>query len=122
MGTSVSNIIIIAIIVVILFFAVKNSIPHFKGQGSCCGGGSASKRIKPKKLTTVVANKRIRIDGMVCDNCAARVANALNSLEAVNAKVNRSRREAVVKLGKNIDDDELKATVEDLGYKVVEII
>ncbi len=69
-----------------------------------------------------MANKRIRIDGMVCDNCAARVANALNSLESVNAKVNRSRGEAVVKLGKSIEDEELKATVENLGYKVVEIL
>ncbi len=122
MGTLVSNLIIIAIIVVILFFAVKYSIPHFKGEGSCCGGGSATKRVKPKKLTTVVANKRIRIEGMVCDNCAVRVANALNSLEAVNAKVNRSRGEAVVKLGKSIEGEELKATIEALGYKVVEIL
>lgn len=39
------NIIIGVILLVIAFFAVRASIKHFKGQGSCCGGGSD----KPEK-------------------------------------------------------------------------
>lgn len=35
-----SDVIIILILIVILGFAVKSSIKHFKGEGACCGGGS----------------------------------------------------------------------------------
>lgn len=30
--------IIIGIVVVLLWFALKGSMKHFKGDGSCCGG------------------------------------------------------------------------------------
>ena len=122
MNQVISNAVIIFALAVILFFAVKGAIPHFKGEGSCCGGGSKAKLIKPKKLGRVVSEKKIMIEGMVCDNCSARVQNALNSIDGINAKVIRSRGEAVVRLGKEIDDEKLKETVTDLGYKVLEII
>ncbi|MCR4691994.1 MAG: cation transporter [Lachnospiraceae bacterium] len=65
--------------------------------------------------------KRIRIEGMVCDNCAARVQNALNAIEGVSAKVRRSRGEAVVKADREIDADLLTGVISDLGYKVIDI-
>ena len=33
--------IIILVVVVILIFALKGSIRHFRGEGACCGGGEA---------------------------------------------------------------------------------
>ncbi len=121
MDPGLSNVIIIAVMAVILFFAVKGAIPHFKGEGSCCGGGSRTKLIKPKKLDHVTAHKRIKIEGMVCDNCSARVQNALNSIEGINAKVVRSRGEAYLKLGKELDDEAITKVITDLGYKVTDI-
>ncbi len=119
MESELTNIIIIIIIVLIVALAVKYSIPHFKGEGSCCGGGGGKdKLVKPKKLDKVVATKVFGIEGMMCDHCAARVHNALNSMEGVNAKVKRSRNCAYVKLGKEIDDSEIEKAIADLGYKV----
>ncbi len=122
MGSYVSNGIIILILLVAGFFAVKSSIAHFKGEGACCGGGGGKlKRIKPQKLDSVIAVKTIRIEGMMCDHCAARIHNALNSLDGVNAKVIRSRDKAVVRLGKEIDEEKLRELITELGYTVVSI-
>ena len=85
------NVIIILILVVLLSFAVKNSIKHFKGEGACCGGGSGSvrtKKPKKKKLDGPVIGKRtIEISGMHCRNCVNSVTRALNSIDGVAAKV-----------------------------------
>ena len=121
MNPVISNAMIILVIAIIIFIAVKNTISHFKGDGGCCGGGSGVKLIRPQKLEKVVAVKTIRIEGMVCDNCSGRVHNALNSIEGVNAKVNRAKGLAVVKMGREIDEVKLKKAVTDLGYDVVGI-
>ena len=41
--------IIILVVVVILIFALKGSIRHFRGEGACCGGGSGSVKTKKAK-------------------------------------------------------------------------
>ncbi len=117
-----TNIICTVIIVVILFFAVKSSIPHFKGEGACCGGGGYKEKAKkPKKLKTIVSTKEIYIEGMKCDNCRARVQNALNEMEDVSAKVDLKAKRAVVKLGRQIDDEDLTRTISRMGYEVVSV-
>lgn len=117
-----SNLIIIAIVAVIVILAVRGSLSHFRGEGGCCGGGSGTKKIKSRKLTNILGTRTMTIEGMVCDNCSTRVHNALNSIEGVSAKVNRSRGRAVVSLGKQVDDNVLEKAVTDLGYSVKKII
>ena len=121
MNGTVSTIVIVVILAVILFFAVKNSIPHFRGEGGCCGGSGKEKLIKPAKLERIIATKVIKIEGMRCENCNRRVQNALNQLDGVNAKVYGDRAEAVVKLGRDIEDIELERAVSGLGYRVISI-
>lgn len=121
MNGTVSTIVIVVILAVILFFAVKNSIPHFRGEGGCCGGSGKEKLIKPAKLERIIATKVIKIEGMRCENCNRRVQNALNQLDGVNAKVYGDRAEAVVKLGRDIEDIELEKAVTDLGYRGISI-
>lgn len=121
MNGTVSTIVIVVILAVILFFAVKNSIPHFRGEGGCCGGSGKEKLIKPAKLERIIATKVIKIEGMRCENCNRRVQNALNQLDGVNAKVYGDRSEAVVKLGRDIEDIELERAVTGLGYRVISI-
>ncbi|MBQ2053498.1 MAG: cation transporter [Eubacterium sp.] len=121
MSGTVSTIVIVVILAVILFFAVKNSIPHFRGEGGCCGGSGKEKLIKPAKLERIIATKVIKIEGMRCENCNRRVQNALNQLDGVNAKVYGDRAEAVVKLGRDIEDIELEKAVTGLGYRVISI-
>lgn len=121
MSGTVSTIVIVVILAVILFFAVKNSIPHFRGEGGCCGGSGKEKLIKPAKLERIIATKVMKIEGMRCENCNRRVQNALNQLDGVNAKVYGDRAEAVVKLGRDVEDIELERAVTGLGYRVISI-
>lgn len=122
MNQLISNAIIIAILAVILFFAVRSSLAHFKGEGGCCGGGGGIKKVKPRKLANVLTTKTMTIEGMICENCSARVHNALNSIEGVSAKVSRSKNQAVIRLDRQIDDQVLEKVVSDLGYTVKAIV
>ena len=115
-----STIIIIAVLIVIVAAAVISSKKHFKGEGGCCGGGGDVK-IKPKHLDTIVATKKLQIEGMSCVNCQNRIENALNGMAQVNAKASFKKGEAIVKLGADIPEDELREAVEKLGYKVTSI-
>lgn len=121
MNPLISNLIIIAILVAVIILSIKSMIPHFKGEGACCGGGSGVKLVKPKRLDKVIAVKTISIEGMTCDHCMARIHNALNSIDGVSAKVNRAKGQATVKLDRKIDEEKLRNAVTDLGYKVTEI-
>ncbi len=121
MNSVMTNSIIIAILVAVIILSIKGMIPHFKGEGACCGGGSGIKLVKPKKLDKVIAVKTISIEGMTCDHCSGRIHNALNSLDGVSAKVSRAKGQATVKLGKEFDDARLTKVITDLGYKVTEI-
>lgn len=115
------NVIIIVILVIILIFAVKGSVKHMMGEGECCGGGSRQKKVKKKKLQKVLATKSVQIERMTCDKCRMRVENALNSVEDINAKVCLHKKEAIVKIGKEIDDGTLEAIIKKQGYEVVSI-
>ena len=115
------NLFIVLILIIILFFSVKGSIAHFKGEGSCCGGGGKDIKVKPQKLSEVRSTKIVKIDGMHCEHCYARVHNVLNSIEGVNASVKGKRGIAIVRSEYEIDDKFLADTIEKLGYKVISI-
>ena len=121
MNSVFSNLIITLVLVIILFFSLKGMVSHFKGEGSCCGGRGSDVKVKPQKLTTVAATKIMKIEGMHCEHCYARVHNALNSIEGVSARVHGSKGEAEIKLEKMIDDSVLIKTVDELCYKAVSV-
>lgn len=114
------NIIIIGILIIAVVIGVIYTVKHFKGESSCCGGGSSVK-VKKKKLKNVIARKTIIIEGMTCDHCKNRVERVLNEMEGVAGKVNLSKKQAIVSMEREVSDEELKAVVEKAGYKVVEI-
>ena len=37
------DVIIVLIVAVLIIFAARGSVRHFKGEGPCCGGGSSAK-------------------------------------------------------------------------------
>lgn len=120
-----SDVIIILILIVILGFAVKSSIKHFKGEGACCGGGSGqveTKRPKKKKLDgPVIGTRTIKISGMHCQNCVNSVTRALNSLDGVSAKVSLRDNSAEVSFDRSVEEDRLRRAVEDAGFEVLSI-
>lgn len=120
-----SDVIIILILIVILGFAVKSSIKHFKGEGTCCGGGSGqvkTKRPKKKKLDgPVIGTRTTKISGMHCQNCVNSVTRALNSLDGVSAKVSLRDNSAEVSFDRSVEEDRLRRAVEDAGFEVLSI-
>ena len=54
--------IILLFVLVIIIFAVKGSIKHFKGEGGCCGGGSKGLIKAEKKTLTSEDGRKDRQD------------------------------------------------------------
>ena len=78
------------------------------------------KKIKHKKEKKIM--KTLKIEGMMCPHCEARVKKCLEELDGVKeAQVSHERGTAVVDFAKDISDDVLKKTVENQGYKVLGI-
>lgn len=66
--------------------------------------------------------KTMKIEGMMCGHCEARVKKVLEALPEVDAaEVSYEAGTAVVTLNAEIADDVLKKTVEDQDYKVLGI-
>ena len=64
----------------------------------------------------------MKIEGMMCGHCEARVKKCLEALEQVEAaQVSHEAGTAVVTLSSELSDDILKKTVEDQDYKVISI-
>ncbi len=65
--------------------------------------------------------KIIKINGMNCEHCRARVEKALGALGGVDAKVELKKKQAVVNLTSDVSDEILKNAVTEAGYEVVSI-
>ena len=66
--------------------------------------------------------KTLKIEGMMCAHCEARVKKALEALgEVDSAEVSHELGTAVVKLNAPVDGDALRQAVEEQDYKVLEI-
>ena len=66
--------------------------------------------------------KTLKITGMMCGHCEARVKKVLEAVEGVaEAKVSHEAGTAVVTLSAPVEDAVLKKAVEDQDYKVTEI-
>ncbi len=91
---------------------------------------SKDKKIKrKKKLEGKTMEKTMKIEGMMCGHCEARVKKCLEALEQVSeaiegvaeAKVSHEEGVAVVSLNSEVADDVLKKAVEDQDYNVLSI-
>ena len=76
-----------------------------------------SNKKEKKKMT-----KTMKIEGMMCPHCEARVKGLLEGLNEVDgAEVSHKSGTAVLTLNAEISDDALKTLIEQNGYKVTEI-
>lgn len=84
---------------------------------------SRDKKIKSKKKEEeTTMTKTMKIEGMMCGHCEARVKKVLEALPEVDAaEVSHEAGTAVVTLNAEVSDDVLKRTVEDQDYKVLDI-
>ena len=82
----------------------------------------ANKLDKQKKQEETKMTKTMKIEGMMCGHCEARVKKCLEALSQVDeAKVSHEEGTAVVTLNAGVADEVLKKTVEDQDYQVTEI-
>lgn len=80
------------------------------------------KKIKTNQKEDLAMEKTMKIEGMMCGHCEARVKKCLEALEGVSAAtVSHETGTAVVTLSDSVTDEVLKKTVEDQDYKVVSI-
>ena len=69
-----------------------------------------------------LAQKTLKIEGMMCEHCEARVKKALLAVEGVTeAQVSHKEGTAVIQTDRDVSDEVLKKAVEDQDYKVVTI-
>ncbi len=81
--------------------------------------GKKTKSVKEKKAV----KKTIKIEGMMCPHCEANVKSVLESLSGVAAaEVSHKDGLAVVELNGEIQDETLKNSIENKGYKVISIM
>ena len=104
-----ANVIVVAVVIVLLGFALKGTLKHLKGESPCCGGGDTI-IIEDKKLDgPVIGKKTVKISGMHCDHCVRPVTEAINKIEAV------------VSYEKVVEDAAIREAVEKAGYTVQSI-
>lgn len=107
------------------FFGVK--VYAKKLSTGCCGAGDTEKvrkiKVKDKNKSHYPYQAELRINGMVCGNCAQKVENALNARDGVWATVDLGAKKAIVRMKERMDDRQLRDTVNRIGaYTVMEII
>ncbi len=104
------------------FCVVSNALRLnlFKAKKMSAGeNNSADSHIdgKEKNMT-----KTIKIEGLMCEHCDARVKKALEAVSGVaSASADHTKGQAVVELSADVADDALKAAVEAQDYKVLGI-
>ena len=76
------------------------------------------KKIKQTEETTMT--KTVRIEGMVCEHCEARVKKTLEAIKGIeNAEPDRNTNMAVITLSRNVPEDMIRSAVETQGYTFV---
>lgn len=116
-----STLIVLLVVVVIVAFALKNSIGHFKGEGGCCDAGGGTLPNHKTLEGAKIGEKTVRIEGMHCENCKNRVERAINRIEGAVAHVDLKKNIAVVSYDRDISEDEIRKVVEEQDYKVISI-
>jgi len=77
---------------------------------------------KHKKENSETMIKKMKIEGMMCSHCEARVKKALEAIDGVSSAVaSHETGYATVTLSKNVDDEVLKKAVEAQDYPVLSI-
>ena len=113
------NTVILGILLVIAFFAIRTIVKR-KGRKGCCGSGSDYTPRK-KKLKKVIATKVFVVDGMHCEKCANRVTEVVNDIPGAAGVVNLKKGIVTVSYELEVPDEQIKAKIERVGYTVKEI-
>lgn len=109
--------IIIAILVVALFFGIRATVKHFARKSGCCG--SSGYKPRKKKLSKVLWQKTFKVEGMHCEHCKARVEEIVNDIAGVAGKVDLKKGTLTVSYAEDVEDELIKSKLERVGYTVL---
>lgn len=111
--------IIVAILVVAVFFGIRATVKHFARKSGCCG--SADYKPKKKKLKHVKYRKTFQVEGMHCERCKARVEEVVNDIKGLTGSVNLKKGELVVSYAEDVEDEVINSKLKRVGYKLTEL-
>ena len=113
------NTVIIGIILVIAFFAIRTIVKR-AGRKSCCGC-SGDYKPRKKKLKNVITTKVFVVDGMHCEKCANRVTEVVNDIPGVAGVVDLKKGIVTVSYEQEVPDEQIKDKLQRVGYTVTGI-
>ena len=113
------DILIIIAVAAMIGLAIWLNLRKKKKGSSCCGDIAPSERsdsARDKNKSHYPFGTELVIEGMICENCAKKVENALNSLDGVYAKVDLSSSRARILTKAPADEKALISAVARAGY------
>ncbi len=111
--------ILIAALIAAFIIGAAAAYRRFTKGSSCCGDIAPSERsdsARDKNKSHYPFGTELVIEGMICENCAKKVENALNSLDGVYAKVDLSSSRARILTKAPADEKALISAVARAGY------
>ena len=119
----VVTVLIAAALLVFAVFVIRSYVK--KLNSGCCGAaGEQVKRrpVRDRDKSHYPYLVLMRVDGMVCGNCAARIENALNGLDGVWAHADVAGQTVTVRMKRFLAEDLLRNTVNCIGgYTVLSV-
>jgi len=116
-----ATVVIVLILAVIVIFALRGSIGHFKGEGGCCGGGGGTLPETKELEGPAIGEKIVHVEGMHCENCKNRVERAINRIDGAVGKVDLQKGIARVTYDREVTDEQIREAIEAFDYKVAKI-
>ena len=115
---SLSSVCVVSNALRLRFFkaSIQETAPAAKSEPVNTENGSAVPELKGD---TKPMEKKVMIEGMMCQHCVAHVTKTLNALPGVTAVVDLDSKSAVVT--GDVSDDAIRAAVEEAGYEVTGI-
>jgi len=121
------NIVIVALVVVVLFIAIRRAVGTWRQERDCCSGAKASGGSVTRTALVADTNEdhypyraTFDVSGMHCANCAAHVEDALNAIPGTWATVDLDAQTALVRSKEQPDAQAYRTAVEAAGYGLAE--
>ena len=113
--------IIISVLIVVCLIAVRTYVK--KLAHGCCGvdGDKERKIAETADLSDCKYRYTVKIGGMTCNNCAARIENMLNRQEGIFARVDLKIGIAEISAKEALPEIVIRQRIVGLGYSVEEI-
>ena len=116
------NFVILALVGVIIVFAVRSVIK--RGKNGCCGGGECSVdsvKVSDKVEGHYPFKAMIFVDDMHCGNCKKKVESALNAVHGVWGTVDLKSKTAEVRMKEEHTEMEIREWINKAGYGVSQV-